>query len=44
MMDSLQNFLHAIGRHPLDFFVGWLTIVALVSAAVLYVLPPSKSK
>jgi hypothetical protein len=43
MMASLQNFLHSIGRHHLDFFVGWLTIVALVSAAVL-LWPRSKSK
>jgi hypothetical protein len=43
MMASLQNVLHAIGRHHLDFFVGWMTIVALVSAAVL-LWPRSKSK
>jgi hypothetical protein len=43
MMVALQNFLHSIGRHHLDFFVGWLTIVALVSAAVL-LWPRSKSK
>jgi hypothetical protein len=43
MIVSLQNVLHSIGRHHLDFFVGWLTIVALVSAAVL-LWPRSKSK
>jgi hypothetical protein len=44
MLALLENFIQAIPQYQVDFFLSWLTIVGLVSVAILYLGPPNRSK
>jgi hypothetical protein len=44
MLARLEKFIQAIPEYQVDFFVSWVTIVWLVSVAILYLGPPNRSK
>jgi hypothetical protein len=44
MLARLENFIQAIPEYQIDFFMSWITIISLVSVAVLYLGPTNNSK